>query len=38
MGRFSTTVQVKAGVEITRFVSSFCDVMKKRGFVNCSED
>lgn len=38
MGRFSTTVQVKDNVGRMRFVNSFCDVMKKRGFVRCSED
>lgn len=38
MGRFSTTVQVKCNSGRTSFIDSFCDVMKKRGFVPCSED
>ena len=38
MGRFSTTVQVKTSAERTRFVSSFCGVMKKRGLAPCSVD
>ena len=38
MGRFSTTVQVKNSFERTNFVSLFCDAMKKRGLVRCSED
>ena len=38
MGRFSTTVQVKNSFERTNFVSLFCDTMKKRGLVGCSED
>ena len=38
MGRFSTTVQVKNSFERSNFVSLFCDAMKKRGLVGCSED
>lgn len=38
MGRFSTTVQIKNNADRMRFLNSFCDVMKKRGFVSCSED
>lgn len=38
MGRFSTTVQVKNSFERTNFASLFCDTMKKRGLVKCSED
>lgn len=38
MGRFSTTVQIKSNADRMRFLNSFCDVMKKRGFVPCSED
>lgn len=38
MGRFSTTVHIKNNVDRMRFVNTFCDVMKKRGFVPCAED
>ncbi len=38
MGRFSTTVHIKNNVDRMRFVNTFSDVMKKRGFVLCSED
>lgn len=38
MGRFSTTVHIKNNVNRMRFVNTFCDVMKKRGFVPCAED
>lgn len=38
MSRFSTTVHIKNDVDRMRFVNTFCDVMKKRGFVPCSED
>lgn len=38
MGRFSTTVQIKDNVGRMVFINSLCDVMKKRGFVPCSED
>ena len=38
MGRFSTTVHIKNNTDRMRFVNTFCDVMKKRGFVPCSED
>ena len=38
MGRFSTTVHIKNNVDRMRFVNTFSDVMKKRGFVPCSED
>lgn len=38
MGRSSTTVHIKNNVDRMRFVNTFCDVMKKRGFVPCSED
>lgn len=38
MGRFSSTVQIKNNADRTRFTELFCEVMKKRGFVPCSED
>lgn len=38
MGRFSTTVQIKDNAGRMRFIDLFCEVMKKRGFVPCSED
>ncbi len=38
MGRFSTTVHIKNNVDRMRFVNTFSDVMKKRGFVPYSED
>ncbi|MDE6727890.1 MAG: hypothetical protein K2J80_08120 [Oscillospiraceae bacterium] len=38
MGRFSTTVHIKNDVDRMRFVNTFIDVMKKRGFVPCAED
>ena len=38
MGRFSTTVHIKSGLGATKFINSFCEVMKKRGFVKCTED
>lgn len=38
MGRFSTTVQIKNNADRMKFINSFCDVMKKRGFEPCSED
>ena len=38
MGRFSTTVHIKNNDDRMRFINTFSDVMKKRGFVPCSED
>lgn len=38
MGRFSTTVHIRNNVDRMRFVNTFSQVMKKRGFVPCSED
>lgn len=38
MGRFSTTVHIKNNADRMRFVNTFIDVMKKRGYVPCSED
>lgn len=38
MGRFSTTVHIKNNVDRMRLVNTFCDIMKKRGFVPCKED
>lgn len=38
MGRFSTTVQIKNGLGTMKFINSFCEAMKKRGFVKCTED
>ena len=38
MGRFSTTVHIKNNVDRMRFVNTFCDVLKKRGFAPCTED
>lgn len=38
MGRFSTTVQIKNNIDRMRFVNTFCDVMKNRGLVPCTED
>ncbi len=38
MGRFSTTVHIKDNAGRMRFINTFCEVMKKRGFVPCPED
>lgn len=38
MGRFSTTIQIKNNNDRSSFINSFCDVMKKRGFVPCVEN
>ena len=38
MGRFSTTVHLKDNVGRMKLINSFCGIMKKRGFVRCSED
>lgn len=38
MGRFSTTVHIKNKFDRMRFVNMFSDIMKKRGFVPCSEN
>ena len=38
MGRFSTTIQIKNNIDRSSFINSFCDVMKKRGFVPCVEN
>ncbi len=38
MGRFSTTVHIKDNAGKMRVINTFCEVMKKRGFVPCSED
>ncbi len=38
MGRFSTTVHIKDNAGRMKVINSFCEVMKKRGFVPCSED
>ncbi len=38
MGRFSTTVHIRNNADREGFIGSFCEVMKKRGFVPCSED
>ncbi len=38
MGRFSLTVHIKDNAGRIRFTNSFCEMMKKRGFVPCSED
>lgn len=38
MGRFSTTVHIKNDADRMTFVNKFSDVMKRRGFVPCSED
>ncbi len=38
MGRFSTTVHIKDNAGRMKVINSFCEVMKKRGFVQCSED
>ena len=38
MGRFSTTVHIKNNDDRMKFVNTFSDIMKKRGFVPCSED
>ncbi len=37
MGRFSTTVHIKNNADREGFIGSFCEVMKKRGFVPCGE-
>ncbi len=38
MGRFSTTVHIRNNADREGFIGSFCEVMKKRGFVPCGED
>ena len=38
MGRFSSVVHIKNNTDRTRFIDSFCEAMKKRSFVPCSED
>ncbi len=38
MGRFSITLHIKNNAGRNGFVNSFCEVMKKRGLVPCSED
>ncbi len=38
MGRFSTTVHIKDNAGRMKVINSFCEVMKKRGFAQCSED
>ncbi len=38
MGRFSTTIHIKDNAGRMRVINTFCEVMKKRGFVPCSED
>ncbi len=38
MGRFSTTVHIKDNAGKMKLINTFCEVMKKRGFVPCSED
>ncbi len=38
MGRFSTTVHIKDNAGRMKLINTFCEVMKKRGFVPCSED
>jgi len=38
MGRFSATVHIKDNAGRMRVINTFCEVMKKRGFVPCSED
>lgn len=38
MGRFFSSVQIKNNGSREQFLRSFGDVMKKRGFVSCSED
>lgn len=38
MGRFSSTVHIKNNTDRTRFIDSFCEAMKKRSLVPCSED
>ncbi len=38
MGRFSTTLNIKNNSDRESFLKSFCEMMKKRGFVKCNED
>lgn len=38
MGRFFSLVQIKNNGSREQFVKSFCNVMKKRNLVTCSED
>lgn len=38
MGRFSKTVHIKNNDDRMKFVNTFCDVIKKRGFATCKED
>lgn len=37
MGRFFSSVQIKNNGSREQFLKAFCDVMKKRSFVSCSE-
>lgn len=38
MGRFFSTVQIKNTGSREQFISSFCDLMKKRNLVQCNDD
>lgn len=38
MGRFFSNVQIKNTGNREQFISSFCDLMKKRNLVQCSDD
>ena len=38
MGRFFTSVQIRSNNSKEQFIKSFSNMMKKRGFVPCSED
>lgn len=38
MGRFFSSVQIKNNGSREQFLKSFCNVMKKRSFVPCSEE
>ncbi|MBP0982977.1 MAG: hypothetical protein J6A19_04555 [Oscillospiraceae bacterium] len=38
MGRFFSNVQIKDNMGRMMLVNLFCDMMKKRGLVPCSED
>lgn len=38
MGRFFSSVQIKNNCGREQFIKSFCNVMKKRDLVPCSEE
>lgn len=38
MGRFFSNVHIKNNVGRMKFINQFCDLMKKRGYVPCTEE